>query len=139
MSDTPTHLSAAHAASVLEPYANEDSLALRLAANGTEVELPQPAVRALIGALTELAQSDSPDLSQAATELTTQQAADLLNVSRPYVVKLLDNGEIPHRKVGNRRRVLLSDLRAYQRVDSARRRSAADQLTAEAQRLGLEY
>ena len=62
-----------------------------------------------------------------------------MNVSRPYVVELVERGEIEHRKVGPRRRLRLADVLAFKEVDDARRLAAADELSAEAQRLGLHY
>jgi excisionase family DNA binding protein len=70
-------------------------------------------------------------------EISTQEAADQLNVSRPYLVGLVDRGEIPSRKVGSRRWLKLADVLLYREVENARRKRVVDELAAEAQALGL--
>lgn len=70
-------------------------------------------------------------------ELTIEQAADLLDVSRPYVIRLLDEKKLPHRGGGDSRQVRLADLLAFERRDDAERDATTAELTAEAERLGL--
>jgi excisionase family DNA binding protein len=77
-------------------------------AEGDEVVLSARAVEVLRAVLEQLAQGNTVTVVPAHIELTTQQAADLLNVSRPYFVQLLEDGTIPHRKVGPRRRIRLA-------------------------------
>ncbi len=107
--------------------------------NRATLEIPGQALRLLVDILTEIANGNGVTVAPVHAELTTQQAADLLNVSRPYLVKLLDERRIPYRRVGNRRRILLADLIEYKHSDDAQRRAIADELTAEAQRLGFDY
>ena len=118
------------------------SVRIRLLDDGDEAEtvsVPASALRLLLHLLVEMSQGNSVTLMPTYAELTTQQAADLLNVSRPYVVKLLDEGRIPSRAVGKYRRVRFDDLMAYKRKDDEARAKVLDQLAAEAQELGMGY
>ena len=115
------------------------SVSLAADDNSATLEIPGHALGLLVDILTEIANGNGVTVAPVHAELTTQQAADLLNVSRPYLVKLLDARRIPHRRVGNRRRILLADVIEYKHRDDAERRAIADDLTAEAQRLSLDY
>jgi excisionase family DNA binding protein len=89
-------------------------------------------------ALVYMAAGQDVSVFPSAAELTTQQAADLLNVSRPYLIGLLESGEIDYRKVGSHRRVRIESLLSYRRRDDDSRREAADALSAETRELGLD-
>ena len=121
------------------PNLSGATVRLRADDNNATLEIPGDALRLLVDVLAEIANGNAVTVAPVHAELTTQQAADLLNVSRPYLVNLLEDGKIPHRRVGNRRRVLLTDLLTYKRIDDVERSAVADELAAEAQRLGLEY
>ena len=103
------------------------------------IELPLPAVRLFIELLNEMARGNAVSLIPTHAELTTQEAADLINVSRGFLVKLLEQREITHRKVGTHRRVPLSDLKAYEMRSRRERAKALDELATEGQALGLGY
>ena len=101
------------------------------------VAVPESAVRALAEVLDHVGRGETVRVLSENQEVTTGQAADLLGVSRPYLVSLVDRGEIPSRKVGTRRRLRLVDVLLYRDIDQARRLDAARDLAAEAQELGL--
>ncbi|GMA15349.1 helix-turn-helix domain-containing protein (plasmid) [Deinococcus metallilatus] len=88
--------------------------------------------------LSQLAAGKAVQITALESEITTQQAADLLKVSRPYVVKLLEAGELPHRKVGPRRRLRLDDVLAYKGRLDTQRLAALQVLAADLQEMGLD-
>lgn len=94
-----------------------------------DVVIPREATVLFAQVLGYLAEGNSVQVMPAASMLTTQQAADLLNVSRPYLIKLLESGAIPFDKVGTHRRVAFGDLMGYKARDHQRRREAADELS----------
>jgi excisionase family DNA binding protein len=99
--------------------------------------VPREAAVLLARILGFLANGEEVRVIPETAELTTQQAAEFLNVSRPYLVKLLESGEIPFRMVGTHRRVRSRDLSEYTSRDDLARRRVADELTQLTQELGL--
>jgi len=104
-----------------------------------KVVLPDAAVQLLERMLDEIAQGDAVTLMPIPSELATEQAADLLNVSRPYLAALLKSNVLPSREVGTKRRIPLEQLLEYKRAEDASRLEVLNQLTREAQELGLGY
>ena len=111
--------------------------ALVIAPDGKQLRLPAAVRRLLVQAVHELARGRAVTVVPVNTELTTQQAADVLNVSRPFVVKLLESGEIPFYRVGRHRRIRLDDVTAYRRRRSRARRDALAEMARDAQELGI--
>ena len=107
--------------------------------DGEELTLPTAAAKLLTHLLTEMSQGNAVTLIPLHAELTTRQAADFLNVSRPHVVKLLEQKKIPFHKVGTHRRIRFSDLEVFKQTHETARRQALDELTAEAQEMGMGY
>jgi excisionase family DNA binding protein len=121
--------------------ADEEPVKLRFddPQSGAEMEatIPAAALRVLTQALAQMAQGHPVTLVPLQAELSTQQGADLLGVSRPYFVKLLEQGRIPFRKVGEQRRVRYQDLLRYVEEQERAGAVAAVQMTADAEALGL--
>jgi excisionase family DNA binding protein len=107
------------------------------AAKEETLQLPVPAVQMLVRILEEMARGNAVTLIPVHAELTTQEAADMLNVSRPYLIQLLDEGKITYRKVGTHRRVRFDALMAYKRQSDAERRAALAELAAYDQEIGI--
>lgn len=103
------------------------------------ITLPKGAARLLLTMLEEMAEGHAVTVLPLREELSTQEAAELLNVSRPFLVALLEKGDIPFRKVGKHRRVQLKDLLVYKEREDEARRQALDALASLAQDVNLGY
>jgi excisionase family DNA binding protein len=101
------------------------------------VKLPAPAVRLLLRILEEMARGNAVTIIPVHAELTTQEAADILNISRPSLIQLLKEGKIEYRRVGTHRRVKFEALMRFKRKADEARRAALDDLAAYDQELGI--
>ena len=102
-------------------------------------DLPEPVVTLVRQILFEMGQGHAVSLSSLPSELTTQEAATALGVSRPFVIKLMAEGELAYRRVGTHRRVRLDEVLAYHERSKVRRVDTLGALIADAQELGMGY
>lgn len=123
-------------------HSQEDFREIRVIENGTASEaiaIPSEALQLLVEILAQIAKRNAVTLIPIHAELTTQEAADVLNVSRPHFVGLLESGQMSYRKVGRRRKVRYQDVMNYKHKIDAERMKVLDVLAAEAQELKMGY
>lgn len=141
MERPPTEQEAAQASTAMELLSKSleptGGLPIEVRQNGKllEVDLPAAIGELILNVLGHVARGEMVTIVPYGAELSTQKAADLLNVSRPHLTKLLDRGELAFHKVGAHRRVLASDLLAYKARRDQKRSDALDRL----QMLGQEH
>jgi excisionase family DNA binding protein len=127
---------------LLSHYARQKRpLALRVkdAERENPIELPVGAVSLLMDILEAMAAGRGVTIIPENAELTTVQAAEVLNVSRPFLIKLLEDRAIPHRKVGKHRRIRMEDVMTYKADIDRRREEILDQLARETQEQDMGY
>jgi len=105
--------------------------------DGSTVRFPKAAIEGLIDMLEAVAEGEVATVVRTPRELTTQQAATVLNVSRPTVIRLVEDGSLPARMVGSHRRIPLPAVLAYRDNMIARRRQVLDEMVRDAEALGL--
>ena len=115
----------------------EGPVSLGNPATGEMIPLPAHVAELMKQVLSSLAAGRNVTVNEALDELTPNEAAEFLNVSRPYVAKLLDDGVLPYRQVGSHRRIPYADLATYREQERARARKAMQRLTRESEDLGL--
>lgn len=108
-------------------------------AAGQQVKISKGVVNLLLNILDQMSRGNAVQVVPIHAELTTQEAADLLNVSRPYLIKLLENQQMPCHRTGKHRRIYFKDLMRYKQTIAKESFDALQQLAAEAQELGLGY
>ena len=137
---------AAHAAQALAPLLKPSKhrskhVLLRPEETGEQevVSVPRGAFELFVKILEQMAHGNAVTIVPIHAELTTQEAANLMNVSRPFLIGLLDQGKIPFHKTGTHRRIRFEDLLAYMRQEERRQEQVMSELAAEAQKLDLGY
>ncbi|MCH4903885.1 excisionase family DNA-binding protein [Cylindrospermopsis raciborskii CHAB3438] len=105
--------------------------------SGAAIDIPTPVFNLMQRMVHELLQGNSVTIVPIHKELTTQEAADILNVSRQYLVELLDAQTIPHTKVGTHRRIRFGNLMHYKTERDAKRQAGLSRMTKKSQQLGL--
>lgn len=126
----------------LSRYAAMDRVQMTLKGSGGETDeliLPGQVMQVLLDVLAEMSKGNAISLIPRHQEISTQEAADLLNVSRPFLVGLLEKGDIPFRKVGSHRRVLLTDVLTYKERTEQQRYHALEELADLSQRQNMGY
>lgn len=126
----------------LSKYADVDRVQLSLRGSNGETDdmvLPGHVLQLLLDVLSEISKGNAISLIPYHQEVSTQEAANLLNVSRPYLVGLLEQGDIPFRKVGAHRRVRLEDVMNYKERIDRQRSQTLDELAALSQQEGMGY
>lgn len=115
-----------------------ETATLRLIDDKKDITVPVKAIHMLADILNQMAQGNAISIVPIHAELTTQQAADILNVSRPYLIKnILDAGKLAYHKAGTRRKILYKDLLVYQKDDLEERKAIMAELAKQAQELGM--
>ena len=107
--------------------------------DGQMLVLPRSVSRLLTHVLAEMAAGNAVTMIPIHAEMTTQEAADFLNVSRPHLIQVLEKGEIPFHKVGTHRRVRFEDVKRYKSRADADRTNVLDELARQSQELGMGY
>jgi excisionase family DNA binding protein len=120
-------------------HQDRELITLQFADSHESVEVPSRAIALLVNILDVMATGKDAAVVTINEELTTSEAANLLNVSRPFLVKLLEDGVIPHRKIGTHRRILLEDALVYREQDNRSKEEILDQLVQDAQENEMGY
>lgn len=129
-------VSAHELSALLDKLPEADKARIRL--DDHDLILPRQAIALLRDILSEMAQGNAVTIVPTHAEMTTQEAANILNVSRPYLVKLLEEGKIPHHKINKHRRIRFEDLMQYKQQQDAESVAALDELARQAQELGMD-
>src|SRR5699024_1185501 len=127
------------ASKYLEKEEGNHRVALTVDEGVVEVTVPESALKILLTYLRSLSEGQAITILPTETEVSTQQAADILNVSRPHLVKMLENEEIPYHKVGKHRRIKAIDLKEYKEKRDRKRDKLLDELASEAQESEMGY